>query len=77
MRAVAVGLLIGIGLFCVWWSFWPRDEPRAGSQRPGMRAHLQDDITQAGYASVSPGNVSRSTPTRPWTPGQPGRRCGW
>lgn len=57
MRAVAVGLLIGIGLFCVWWSFWPRDEPRAGSQRPGMRAHLQDDITQAGYASVSPGNV--------------------
>lgn len=57
MRAVAVGLLIGIGLFCIWWSFWPRDEPRAGSQRPGMRAHLQDDITQAGYASVSPGNV--------------------
>jgi tight adherence protein B len=57
MRAVAVGLLIGIGLFCIWWSSWPRDEPRAGSQRLGMRAHLLDDITQAGYASVSPGNV--------------------
>ena len=57
MRAVAVGLLIGIGLFCIWWSFWPRDERRSGSQRPGMRARLQDDITQAGYASVSPGNV--------------------
>jgi len=57
MRPVAVGLLIGIGLFCIWWSFWPREEPRAGSQGPGMRARLQDDITQAGYASVSPGNV--------------------
>jgi tight adherence protein B len=57
MRGVGVGLLIGIGLFCIWWSFWPRDESRAGSQRTGMRARLQDDITQAGYASVSPGNV--------------------
>lgn len=57
MRAVAVGLLIGIGLFCIWWSFWPREEPGAQSPRPGMRARLQDDISQAGYASVSPGNV--------------------
>jgi tight adherence protein B len=57
MRGVAVGLLIGIGLFCIWWSFWPSNESRAGSQRTGMRARLQDDITQAGYASVSPGNV--------------------
>ena len=57
MRAVAVGLLIGIGLFCIWWSFWPRDESGVSSQRPGMRARLQDDITQAGYASVSAGNV--------------------
>ena len=57
MRGVGVGLLIGIGLFCIWWSFWPRDESRVGSQRTGMRARLQDDITQAGYASVSPGNV--------------------
>ena len=57
MRAVGVGLLIGIGLFCIWWSFWPREESRSGSQRPGRLARLQDDITQAGYASVSPGNV--------------------
>lgn len=57
MRGVGVGLLIGIGLFCIWWSFWPRAESRVGSQRTGMRARLQDDITQAGYASVSPGNV--------------------
>ena len=47
MRAVAVGLLLGIGLFCIWWSFWPRDERRSEPQRPGLLARLQDDITQA------------------------------
>jgi len=57
MRGVIVGLLVGIGLFCIWWSFWPREEQRAPSGRVGVRARLQDDITQAGYSSVSPGNV--------------------
>jgi tight adherence protein B len=57
MRGIAVGLLLGIGLFCIWWSFWPREEQRAASGRVGVRARLQDDITQAGYTSVSPGNV--------------------
>jgi tight adherence protein B len=57
MRAVAVGLLLGIGLFCVWWSFWPRQERPADPRRPGVRARLQDDISQAGYTSLSPGNV--------------------
>jgi tight adherence protein B len=57
MRGIAVGLLLGIGLFCIWWSFWPREEQRAPSGRVGVRARLQDDITQAGYSSVSPGNV--------------------
>jgi tight adherence protein B len=57
MRAVAVGLLIGIGMFCIWWSFWPRHEKPADPRHPGLRARLQDDITQAGYTSVSPGNV--------------------
>src|SRR6476620_8968112 len=57
MRGVTVGLLVGLGLFCIWWSFWPRQERRAEPARPGVRSRLQDDITQAGYTSVSPGNV--------------------
>jgi tight adherence protein B len=57
MRGIAVGLLLGIGLFCIWWSFWPREEQRAEPRRAGLRARLQDDITQAGYTAVSPGNV--------------------
>ena len=57
MRGVLVGLLLGAGLFCIWWSFWPARStgPRHAS-RPG-RAGSSDDIAQAGYASVSPGNV--------------------
>ena len=57
MRGVIVGLLVGIGLFCILWSFWPREEHRSEPRRAGPRARLQDEITQAGYTSVSPGNV--------------------
>jgi tight adherence protein B len=46
-----------LGLFCIWWSFWPRQERRGKPARAGVRSRLQDDITQAGYTSVSPGNV--------------------
>lgn len=57
MRGIAIGLLLGVGLFCIWWSTWPREPARDVPGRPGLRTRLQDDITQAGYASVSPGNV--------------------
>ena len=57
MTAVLIGLLVGTGLFCVWWSFWPAEEPSAAPRRPGVRERLQDEITQAGYTSVTPGNV--------------------
>jgi tight adherence protein B len=57
MTPLLVGLLVGAGLFCVWWSFWPADEGPAAGRRPGLRDRLQDEITQAGYTSVSPSNV--------------------
>ncbi len=57
MTPVLVGLLVGVGLFCVWWSFWPVEESLPSGRRPGMRDRLQDEITQAGYTSVSPSNV--------------------
>jgi tight adherence protein B len=56
MRSLAAGLLIGVGLFLIWWSLWPREET-ATARRAGLRTRLQDDITQAGYTSVSPANV--------------------
>lgn len=57
MTPLLVGLLVGAGLFCVWWSFWPEDEAPPTGRRPGVRDRLQDEITQAGYTSVSPANV--------------------
>lgn len=54
----AVGLLLGIGLFLVWWSCWvplgrPDETGRPG--RPGSLAdRIRDVLTQAGVVGVSP-----------------------
>src|SRR5689334_13043626 len=52
MAGVGVGLLLGAGVFCVWWSFWPG---RGSSVRWGRRisALLDDQIAQAGVMNVS------------------------
>ncbi len=48
-------LTAGAGVFCVWWSFWPRErvhrEPSAWAQRLG------DRLTQAGMPAVTPAAV--------------------
>ncbi|HET7397784.1 MAG TPA: type II secretion system F family protein [Intrasporangium sp.] len=57
MPPLAIGLLLGAGVFCIYWSFWPAPvDPRP--RRPaGFRLRLQDHLAQAGYASVTPANV--------------------
>lgn len=54
MTGLAVGLLLGAGLFCVWWSFWPR-EPRPPRARSTRRQALEDDLRLAGLDGVKPG----------------------
>ncbi|MFI8527964.1 type II secretion system F family protein [Promicromonospora sukumoe] len=49
---VVVGLLLGTGLFCVWWSFWT-PTPRA-SGRVTWQMRTRDLLTQAGAPSVTP-----------------------
>jgi len=51
---VAVGFLLGAGLFCVWWSFWAPSPPRE-RRRDGWTARTQDLLVQAGAPSVTPG----------------------
>jgi len=53
MSGVLVGLVLGLGLFCVWWSWWP-PSPRRPSRRRGVVLRLSDDLAQAGVESVSP-----------------------
>ena len=47
------GLVLGIGAFLVWWSFWPQPSPRR-SQRDGWAARTQDQLVRAGAPSVTP-----------------------
>lgn len=58
MKGLGVGLLLGIGLFCIWWACWPR-EPSAAPAVGALTGwdRLREVITQAGYTTVTPGNV--------------------
>ena len=49
MTGVGVGLVLGIGLFCIWWSFWPRHDSPAAPRKPGPISRLSDELAQAGF----------------------------
>jgi tight adherence protein B len=54
VTGLALGLVLGIGLFCIWWSFWPRQEASAVPRKAGMVSRLSDELVQAGYDAVTP-----------------------
>ncbi|MCP2262955.1 type II secretion system F family protein [Promicromonospora thailandica] len=49
---VALGLLLGAGAFCVWWSFWAPTPRPAGRVTWQMRT--RDLLVQAGAPTVTP-----------------------
>jgi tight adherence protein B len=51
---VGVGLALGIGLFCIWWSFWPRQESSGVPRKAGLVSRVSDELAQAGYDAVTP-----------------------
>ncbi|MBO9553787.1 type II secretion system F family protein [Cellulomonas sp.] len=54
---VVVGLLLGAGVACVWWSWWaPVERPSGG--RPGWSARTRDTLVQAGMEGVTPGGLT-------------------
>lgn len=60
MSPLAIGIILGAGVFCLYWSFWPQEESRpkdADARRGGFMAELRDHLHQAGYPSVTPVNV--------------------
>lgn len=54
MTGPLLGLLLGVGLALVWWSFWPAPEPRTDA--PGMvnryRDRWSDDLLLAGLGAL-------------------------
>lgn len=48
------GLLLGAGVFLVWWSWWAPEE-RPPGRLDAWRARTQDLLVQAGAPTVTPG----------------------
>ena len=51
---VVVGLLLGCGVFCIWWSFWVPTPAVDKARRVTMTERLRDQLVQAGYESMGP-----------------------
>ncbi len=52
MTALGLGAVLGTGLFCIWWSCWPRTRSRP--PRPAAAGRLRGLLQQAGLAEVAP-----------------------
>lgn len=52
MSGAVVGLLLGLGLACIWWSFWPRPEQAPTKRRVAALDRLEDDLVLAGIRAV-------------------------
>lgn len=53
MQGAVWGLVLGLGLACIWWSFWPREEARRRSRRRRID-RLGDEIVLAGIRGLGP-----------------------
>ncbi|MFC6713122.1 type II secretion system F family protein [Branchiibius cervicis] len=50
-------LLLGAGVFCLWWSWWPRTGVSISTPRAGLLTRLRDLLGQAGYTSIGAGQL--------------------
>lgn len=58
MTGVLLGLMLGVGAACIWWSFWPRTErPTSARRRTPFRVLLADEIALAGLRGLSPAGL--------------------
>ena len=57
MSAIAIGLLLGAGVFCLYWSTWPRAERPTRAGRTSLADRVRDQLVQAGFDTVSPGQL--------------------
>ncbi len=55
MTGIALGLTFGIGLCCIWWSWWPKPVRVAASHtRPSLMRTLADEIALSGVSGLTP-----------------------
>lgn len=53
MMGQAIGLVFGVGVFCIWWSFWPRPTRVTRRTRPTVASRISDEIAQAGLDGLT------------------------
>jgi tight adherence protein B len=53
VAGVGVGLVLGVGVFCIWWSFWPRQTSPAPAGKTAMVSRLSDELAQAGFDGLT------------------------
>lgn len=56
-EGLLLGLVAGLGIFCVWWSCWVPG-PRPARRRRRWAEGLEDALVQAGVRSVSVGSLA-------------------
>ena len=54
MVGILLGLLLGCGVFCIWWSAWVPGPRREAARRATLTDRLRDELVQAGYESTGP-----------------------
>lgn len=52
MMGAFLGLVLGLGLACIWWSFWPAADHVPKVRHHTVLAQLDDDIRLAGLRSL-------------------------
>lgn len=57
---VVLGLVLGAGLCCVWWSLWAAPVSRT-RRSDGWHARTQDLLVQAGAGQVTPGALAATS----------------
>ena len=54
MSGALLGLLLGLGLASIWWSWWPPPEPGPRPNRRRLTDRLRDEIVLAGFRGLGP-----------------------
>jgi tight adherence protein B len=54
MSGIIVGLLLGCGLFCLWWAWWVPDAAPRARGRVTVTSRVRDQLAQAGYQTLGP-----------------------
>jgi tight adherence protein B len=62
VTGLGLGLALGAGLFCIWWSCWAPDPDRRTLRSP-RSSRLADELRQAGVQGVGPRGLLLSSIT--------------